>query len=115
MEPAVILPRFPQVITPVRFPKRRVRHVGGRRLIGGAGGFRPARALRWPVIVREVIVGVVVEALEILILGRCGRRTAEPQGHSKRRNTGGTNQAAKHGVSSLTKWELFPGIHLLPS
>jgi hypothetical protein len=57
----------------------------------------------------EIIVGVVVKTLEFLILGGSRRGRAEPQGNSERRKTGGTNQAAKHGVSSLTKREAFPG------
>src|SRR5438874_13773767 len=77
MGPAVPALRLPPFVTPVRFPERRVGHVGRWPHVGRTGRFGPFRALGRPVVVREVVVGIMVEAVrvEALRTGRAGSST----------------------------------------
>src|SRR3954471_24812244 len=69
VETAMVALRAEQFVAPVRLAKGRVRHVRGRAHVRRTIGFRPARALRRPVTVREVVVGVVEMPVDVVLLG----------------------------------------------
>src|SRR5262249_42947923 len=81
VEPAVVALRVEPLVAPVRLGERRVRHVPRRSHVRRARRLRPLRRLLRPVVVREVVVGVVEVAPQLRVrrLGTGRRRTAGPQ------------------------------------
>src|SRR6266581_2379634 len=80
MEAAVIRLGREILVAPVRLLERRVSHVGGRSHVRGANRLRPLRALSGPVVVGEVVVGVVEETVERLVGHRRGRLGSRRRG-----------------------------------
>src|SRR5205823_7213577 len=69
VETAVVGLRAEQLIAPVRLAEGGIRHVRRRSHVRRTIWLRPARALRRPVVVREVVVGVVEMPVDVVLLG----------------------------------------------
>src|ERR1051325_3192554 len=68
MAAAIIALRLPQFITPAWLAERRICHVGRRPHVRLPGGFGPARAHHRPVVMREIVIGVIEQPIELIAL-----------------------------------------------
>src|SRR5262245_11807425 len=89
MATTVIFLRFPELIPPARLAERRIRLIGRRTHVWRTRRFRPTRAHCRPVVVREVIVRIVEQAIELvagivrLIVLRVSRRRVAQESDGK--------------------------------
>src|SRR5436853_1435110 len=66
MEAAVKTLRLPQFVAEFGVQKGRVGHVGRGLHVWMPRRLRPGCALHWPIVVREVVIRVIVEALKLI-------------------------------------------------
>src|SRR5205823_14390449 len=71
VEAAIVRLRGEHLVAPVRLAEGRIRHVRRRSHVRRTIRFWPARSLRRPVAVREVVVGVVEMPVDVVLLGLC--------------------------------------------
>src|SRR4029077_16172247 len=83
MKPVVVWLGLKHLVTPVRLLERGVRHVGRWPHVRRAWGFGPLRSRRRPVVMREEVVGVVVEPAQLGTLCMSWRTAAEPNGQGE--------------------------------